>query len=661
VATSRELAAQALKNIDVDPALALRLALAAFDTKGTPQAVAALRESTAAFRQRAILRADSQYASAAQVSPDGRRILTGGSDGTAILWNAESHREIARWEAGHKGLWAARFGSDGRIVLGFEDGTVAVANADLGSPQPVGQIKGQMVNSAAITPDGGSVVAGFNDGVVRVFAIAGDEPPRELPDAFDDALSVDVSPNGGLVAGAGLDGTVRLWNLADGASQTLHDGQDVMRDVAFSPDGKWLLATGDDGFVRRWDTLTRREHARTSATETPLYTLAISRDGRRFAAGGEDGNTFVFAAVGTPPIAVLRGQGAWVQDVGFGLTDDVVTTAFDNGTAWLWDAGDMNLWKIPLSGGGIDFNADGRLVVTPSAAGPISVWNTDNGRLVNRLPGSSDSTATSFSPVANEVLIADGYSPNVRLWRIDEDSTRVLFRAPGAGGVDLIRYDPRGKRIAYVDTDGRLAVRNVNSPAKELTLRGAPKAMSDVKFNADGSRVAVISDTGVTAVWRVDRPNSPERRFRTHNGSDDGFAFAREGRIATAGSDKVVRVWPPDGGRPVVMTGHTLDATDVAFTRDGSKVLSSSFDGTVRLWDARTGNALGVIESTPRALYSMRLSTTGKIALLAPDGIMRVFRCEVCGPLQQVEDHARGLSPRPLTEAEKQRYVGATG
>ena len=40
---------------------------------------------------------------------------------------------------------------------------------------------------------------------------------------------------------------------------------------------------------------------------------------------------------------------------------------------------------------------------------------------------------------------------------------------------------------------------------------------------------------------------------------------------------------------------------------------------------------------------------------------MRVLECEVCGPLERVEAKAHELSPQPLSEREKQRYIGATG
>ena len=59
IATSRQLALQAEKSVAVDPELGVRLALWALDTAPTNDAREALRETTAAFRQLSVMRADS--------------------------------------------------------------------------------------------------------------------------------------------------------------------------------------------------------------------------------------------------------------------------------------------------------------------------------------------------------------------------------------------------------------------------------------------------------------------------------------------------------------------------------------------------------------------------------------------------------------------------
>ena len=62
-------------------------------------------------------------------------------------------------------------------------------------------------------------------------------------------------------------------------------------------------------------------------------------------------------------------------------------------------------------------------------------------------------------------------------------------------------------------------------------------------------------------------------------------------RIASGSYDKTVRVWDADTGQPIgqPLTGHTKLVSSVAFSPDGKRIASGSWDNTVRVWDADTG------------------------------------------------------------------------
>jgi WD40 repeat protein len=71
-------------------------------------------------------------------------------------------------------------------------------------------------------------------------------------------------------------------------------------------------------------------------------------------------------------------------------------------------------------------------------------------------------------------------------------------------------------------------------------------------------------------------------------------AFSPDGAIlATAGHDRVIRLWDPQTYRPIAnMSGHTHYITRLCFNTDGSRLASCSYDGTIRLWDKTTAQCL---------------------------------------------------------------------
>jgi WD40 repeat protein/DNA-binding SARP family transcriptional activator len=658
IAVSRELALQSEKTLAVDPELSVRLALWALDTAPTDEAAAALRGATLAFHPSSVLRADRLDANTAAYSPDGDRVVTGGTTGVARVWDVATHREVGRLAGGQGAVLAARYAPDGeRIAVGFEDGTVAVTDPALTAPQVVLKTDGQDVRSVAFSRDGEHIAAGLDDGTVRLLAANGSGPVQRLRGHLGPVLGVDITADGSRVVSSGEDGSVRLWSATDGGTgQILHAGKTPETDVAFSPDGRRILGVGHDRRVRMWDAQTGAEEANLSGEGRLLSAAAFSRDGRRFAAGGRDGVIRVWSVEGGPPVAVLRGQNARVYDVGFGPTSHRVVSAADDGTVRMWDAGRTQAWTVPSVTYDIEFNRDGRMVSSGSKDGTMRIWDPATGRVRASLPGPDGITLGKFSPTA-DTLVISASSSRVRLWHVSAKSAEVAARLPKGRSVLDARFDATGNRLVYADNRGRVAVRDLRS-GREVVLGGTPKVVYGTEWSPDGEHVFAVPDRDVL-VWRVDRPARPEFALKGHDGPVHAMDFSRDGRILTAGADRTVRIWDASGKQLVVMRGHEDELTTALFTADDTQVLSTSQDGSVRLFDARTGMQLAVVHSAEGELYDVALSPDGKIATLGKGEVVRVFPCDVCGSLDRVRALALSRSPRPLTAEERQQFLAA--
>ena len=98
-----------------------------------------------------------------------------------------------------------------------------------------------------------------------------------------------------------------------------------------------------------------------------------------------------------------------------------------------------------------------------------------------------------------------------------------------------------------------------------------------------------------------------------HIGAVLCIAFSPDGtRIVSGSGDNSVRVWDAftSGAQLKVLSGHTHTVQSVAFSPDGRRIVSSSFDKSVRVWDALTGAQMVLNGHTGQVLF----------ATFSPDG-----------------------------------------
>jgi WD40 repeat protein len=482
--------------------------------------------------------ADSR-ASAIIPSPDRERIFVAGWDGKASFWSA--------WEAATGKLVHQEEGLPGacvKLALSPDGGSLALAMGVGGTPEKPGSTEMRLYS-----------VRDWKE-YRRWQAHRGDDVGR---------CSIAFSPDGKTIATGGADDNVRRWDAATGKElgPVIEPGQSCSQNVAYLDDAT-LITFGFLETVQFWDAATGKPKRTFAGSELQVRAVAYAPDGRHVAVGGGEAPVRIWDAVNGEPVASLRDGSSYVTCLAFSPDGKWVVSGDNGGRARLWDwtKGDAPVEYVsnprsPLNS--VALSPDGEQLATGDEAGTVRLWAVPTGRMIHTLK--DQALQGQVAPVTALAFTADG---------------RSLFSSAFRHGIR--RWDlATGKEVCRIGLESL----GYSKPVSGLAL--SPGDRWGYSSSYDGS--ICVWEAGSGALARVLREREPG-----HDGPVC-IALSPDGTRLAAGfpyrwEDPSVNLWDLTTGQRVAWPGHRAPVSQVAFSPDGRRLVSGSYDTTALVWDA---------------------------------------------------------------------------
>lgn len=316
----------------------------------------------------------------------------------------------------------------------------------------------------------------------------------------------------------------------------------------------------------------------------------------------------------------------------------------------------------------VAFSPDSHRLVTASADGIARVYDVASGEFLLSLIGHKKQKrlfAASYSPDGSKILTASEDESAI-IWDARTGSRLQVLKDAALGHHEWVRmgiFSPDGQRVITVGDDRCVGIWDV-ATGRVLSMTERHNAIiTAVALSPDGRQYATASDDRSARIWNTTTGELVGERL-SHPAPVRSVSFSPDGRhLFTSGDDAVTRIWSVDGGQLVMMLdnpsgaltsvtphspgisemisavapevensvvkllyGHKDWVRTTAFSPDGREIVTASADGTVRLWNAETGQSLKELQGHKGEVRSAQFSSDGqRIVTCGHDMTVRIW------------------------------------
>ena len=287
-----------------------------------------------------------------------------------------------------------------------------------------------------------------------------------------------------------------------------------------------------------------------------IHPLAIAADGQTLVSGSQDGSLTFWQLPSGEQLAKLSGHSEAITALAMSRDRQTLVSGSKNGTIKIWDIANTQE-RYNISGNSYPINAlaispNGEILATGHGDGTVKLWNLATGEEIRTISTHSQAVNSLVFTPNGQVLASGSGNEIIKLWQVETGEAMPNDR----------RHTGKVWAIAPL-TEGKLFV--ISSFDKTIKIWDL----------YSGEEIRRLSDNSGT-IWTVTLPPNFQETFTSSN----------QPLLLYSGSfNGTLKVWSfSTGGEVFTGSGDSRPITDLVLTPDGQTVVSSSWDGKIRIW-----------------------------------------------------------------------------
>jgi len=527
----------------------------------------------------------SSWVSVVEFSPDGKRLAIGDRDGLITVWDTASWNVVEN-HSGHKaGILDLAFSPDGSALVSIAADNKLIKWSATGESisVPVNEL-----TSLDYSSDGTKIITGGNDAKINLWNAANLsllKPITHSSKVVDIKIVHDTST---LVIG-GADRNVTLVDIDTLEKSRPFVGlKNALSYITISPDGSEIVASDIFGGIVAWsksgtwlwEVPTRVEGFTPSGNVLGVnHTLVFSPNGKTIISGLRNGTIRVYDALTGNEIKKNDSLNIRADKLVISHNSNFVLTQNNYGQLKMWDVHSGKLlFQVTgtMKQGGV-FSLNDEYFAVQANPTTVKVFETTSSKEVFTFNSLQNIQAIQF--VQNDRFLAVGNSTQVGIWSMisgQKIQTNNELDGTGCTAVKALNGTPllHITTYNYIPKDIELVSFCAFQKVAWMKAVSINESNSIIAY-AGNSKLGVAGSLG--EFYDMDGVNRINFE-KVANNSENTL-------LAVAFDDHSIGIWDRTTKKKIMqLFGPDNAITDLQFSPDGTLLLSSSLDGTIRIW-----------------------------------------------------------------------------